>query len=111
MINTLNLKDFAVTDIGKIELVVPNNNTPQNPSEAECTIHINGKELEINGFTKNIVANSIKGMVKSIKTEKDVRKIDVEITDITGELIDAAITLKTNGHDVELNDFTQGILK
>ncbi len=111
VINTLNLKDFAVTDIGKIELVVPNNNTPQNPSEAECTIHINGKELEINGFTKNIVANSIKGMVKSIKTEKDVRKIDVEITDITGELIDAAITLKTNGHDVELNDFTQGILK
>lgn len=111
VINTLNLEDFGVKDIGKIELVIPNENQAQNPSGAECEILINDKNLEINGFTKNIVANSVKAMIKSIKTEPDVRKIDVEIADIENELIDAEITLKTNGHDVEINDFTQGILK
>jgi molybdopterin-guanine dinucleotide biosynthesis protein B len=50
-------------------------------------------------------------MVRSIKTEGDVKTVDVEITDISENLKDADITLKTNGNDVELNSFTQGILK
>ncbi len=50
-------------------------------------------------------------MIKSIKTEDNVKLIDIEITNISDELIDADITLKTNGHDVKINDFTQGILK
>lgn len=111
VINTLNLEDFGVRDIGKIEMVIPNENTSQEPSEAECEIFINDETLEINGFTKNIVANSIKGMVKSIKTEDNVKKIDIEISNIAKDLIDANIMLKTNNHPVEINDFTQGILK
>lgn len=112
IINTLNLEEFGVSDIGKIEIVIPNENTPQNPSNANCIIEINDENLEINAFTKNIVSNSINGMIKSIKTEKNVRKIDVEITDITDEnLTDSQISIKTNGHDVEINKFTQGILK
>ena len=50
-------------------------------------------------------------MVSSIKTEDDVRLIEAEITDIGENLENASIALKTNGHDVELNAFTQGILK
>lgn len=111
VINTLNLEDFGVSDIGKIELVIPNEKTPQNPTDAKCKININDKNLEINSFTKNIVANSIKGMINSIKTEDNVEKIDIEITDIENELINADITLKTNNHDVIINEFTQGILK
>ena len=111
VINTLNLKDYDVEEIGKIELLIPNRKTPQNPTDAECTIMINDNDLEINDFTKNIVSNSIKGMINSIKTEDNVRTIDIEISDITGDLADASISLKTNGHDVEINAFTQGILK
>ena len=111
VINTLNLDDYGVEDIGKIEMVIPNESTPQNPTDAKCRIWINSKDLEINAFTKNIVANSISAMIKSIKTEDNVKLIDMEINDIGNDLKDASITVKTNGNNVEINDFTQGILK
>ena len=51
-------------------------------------------------------------MVNAIKTEDDVKLIYVEIKNInSNDLRTADITLKTNNHDVEINDFTQGILK
>lgn len=109
--NTLNLEDFGVDDVGKIELLIPNDKLPQNPTDANCTILINDKPLGINAFTRNIVANSIKGMVKSLKTEENVKVIDIEISNIEEELIDADITFKTNNHNVELNQFSQGIMK
>lgn len=111
IINTLNLKDFGVEDIGKIEVVIPNQNTPQTPSHAKSTVYINNKILEINNFTNNIITNSIKAMIKSIKTEADVELIEIEITDIDENLENSQISLKTNSHNVEINKFTQGILK
>ena len=112
VINTLNLDDYGVEDIGKIELIVPGKKAPQNPIDAQCSILINDKNLEINEFTTKIVSNSIKAMVNSIKTEDNVKKIDVEISNINnGNLTDSDIVLKTNNHDVEINKFTQGILK
>ncbi|MDO5815307.1 MAG: molybdopterin-guanine dinucleotide biosynthesis protein B [Methanobrevibacter sp.] len=110
VINTLNLKEYDVEDIGKIELVIPGE-TPQKPTDAKCSISINDKPLEINEFTRTIVSNSIRGMVNSIKTEDNVKKIDIEISNIENDLSDADIILKTNSHDVEINDFTQRILK
>ena len=109
-INTLNLRDYDVEDIEKIELLIPGK-SPAKAMDAECTILINGKHLEINQFTRNIVSNSIRGMVNAIKTEDNVRTIDIEISGIGEDLTDADIGLKTNGHDVEINHFTQGILK
>lgn len=111
IINTLNLKDYNVTDIGKVEVIIPNENATRNPIKAQCSILINDKNLEINEFTTSIVSNSIKGMINAIKTEDNVKTIDVEISGIGEDMSDAEITLKTNSHDVELNAFTQGILK
>lgn len=112
VINTLNLEDYNVSEIGKIEVVIPNENSPKNPSDAQCSILINGNDLEINAFTKNIVSNSIKGMINAIKTEDNVKAIDIEITNIKDKKLEnATIDLKTNGHNVELNAFTQAILK
>ena len=111
VINTLNLKDYDVEDIGKVELMIPQGNGAKAPSEAQCIIKINDENLEINKFTETIVANSIKGMINSIKTEENIKIIDIEISNITNELVNADIELKTNNHDVELNDFTQGIMK
>ena len=111
-INTLNLTDYDVEKIGKIEFIVPKEELEQSPIKADCTVLINGKNLEINKFTANIVSNSVKAMVNSIKTEDAVKKIDVEITGILNRnLNESNITLKTNGNDVEINGFTQGILK
>jgi len=112
IINTLNLDEYNVDDIGKIELVIPNENAPKNAIDSKCSILINNDNLEINEFTKNIVSNSIKGMINAIKTEDDVKLIYVEIKNInSNDLRTADIALKTNNHDVEINDFTQGILK
>ena len=112
VVSTLNLGDFGVEDIGKIEVVIPNENSKHESSQANVEISINKKPLEINGFTRNIIANSIKAMIESIKTEENVERIDIEIYDIAGEdLTDCEIILKTNGNDVELNEFASGILK
>ena len=112
VISTLNLDDYDVENITNIELIVPQEEIPINPIDAECIILINGKPLEMNRFSKKIVSNSIKAMINSIKTEDNVKTIDVEITNIEdGQMKDAEITLKTNGNEVEINDFTSGILK
>ena len=51
-------------------------------------------------------------MINAIKTEDNVKLIDIEIKDIKDKKLENAhIILKTNGHDVEINEFTQGILK
>lgn len=111
VINTLNLKDYNVEDIQDIELIIPGK-SHLTPTDANCSIQINGKDLEINAFTKNIVSNSINGMIRSLKTESDVKTIEIVISNIEhDQLENASIELKTNSHDVEINEFTQGILK
>lgn len=111
VINTLNLKDYNVEDIQDIELIIPGK-SHLTPTDANCSIQINGKDLEINAFTKNIVSNSINGMIRSLKTESDVKTIEIIISNIENDQLEnASIELKTNNHSVEINEFTQGILK
>ncbi|WP_298500773.1 molybdopterin-guanine dinucleotide biosynthesis protein B [uncultured Methanobrevibacter sp.] len=112
IINTLNLDDYDVEKIGKIELVIPNNSTSQKNENHECSVLINKKSLYINKFTKNILSNSIKAMINSIKTEDNVKSIFIQISDINnGTLEKSKIILKTNAHDVMVNEFTSGIIK
>ena len=112
IISTLNLDDYGVEEVKKIELVIPNSQTTPHKIDKKTTILINDKNLMINKFTSDILANSINAMVNSLKTEDDVKTIDVEISNISGEnLEDAKITLKTNGNDVKINEFSSGILK
>ena len=111
VISTLNLDDYNVENIDKIELIIPSSKESKAIS-AKCTILINDERLEINQFTNTIISNSIKGMINSIKTEDNVKVIDIDISNIeNGILEDADITLKTNNHDVDINKFTQEILK
>lgn len=113
IIRTLNLDEYGVEHIGKIEVVIPEEDKAEKDAkDAQCRILINSENLEINEFASRIVSNSIRGMVNSIKTENDVKAIDIDISNIDdGNLENADITLKTNGNDVEINKFTQGILK
>ena len=48
VINTLNLEEYDVEKIGKIEVLIPNENAPQEPAGGKCKIQINDKDLEIN---------------------------------------------------------------
>ena len=111
VISTLNLDDYGVEDVKKIELIIPDSEKPEKVDK-KTTILINDRNLMINQFTNDIITNSINAMVKSLKTEDNVKTIDVEISDIHDEnLADACIVLKTNNKPVEINEFTSGILK
>ena len=111
VVSTLNLDDYNVENIGNIELLIPGESNIKK-SEGKTSILINDKPLEINNFTESIVTNSIKAMVGSLKTENNVKTIDIEISNIENcSVVDSDITLKTNDNDVEINKFSCGILK
>jgi molybdopterin-guanine dinucleotide biosynthesis protein B len=112
VINTLNLEEYNVEKIGKIELIIPEEDIHQNPISANCSVLINNKNLELNNFASKIVSNSIKAMINSIKTEDNVKTIDIDIANIEDDKLEnSQITVKTNNHDVEINEFTSRILK
>ena len=112
VINTLNLKDYGVDTIGNVELIIPDANSKQKPKECLTEIKINNSPLVINSFTNDIVTNSIKAMVNSLKTDGEVDKIEIIISDITpDDLSQSNINVKVNDGDLKINDFTQGILK
>ena len=112
VINTLNLKDFGVEDIGKIELIIPDAKSKQKPKECLTNIEINGKPLIINTFTNDIVTNAIKAMINTLKTKDEVRTIEIVISNVNPEdLSKSDIGVKTNDEDLKINEFTQGILK
>ena len=111
VISTLNLDDYGVEDVNKIELIIPNTQKSAK-IDKKTTILINDRNLMINQFTNDIITNSVNAMVNSLKTEDDIRTINIEISNIHDEdLNDAEITLKTNDNYVKINEFTRGILK
>ncbi|MBR6023952.1 MAG: molybdopterin-guanine dinucleotide biosynthesis protein B [Methanobrevibacter sp.] len=111
VISTLNLDEYGVEDINKIELVIPDTESTSK-IDKKTTILINDRNLMINKFTNDLITNSINAMVNSLKTEGNVEKIDIEISNIYNKsLNDANITLKTNDNPVDINKFTRGILK
>nr|WP_295160560.1 molybdopterin-guanine dinucleotide biosynthesis protein B [uncultured Methanobrevibacter sp.] len=112
VINTLNLKDFGVDSIGKVELIIPDAKSKQKPKECLTEIEINGQPLSINSFTNDIVTNSVKAMVNSLKTDGTVEKIEILISDVDpDDLSKSDIAVKINDSNLKINDFTQGILK
>lgn len=112
IIETLNIEDYGVHNIQNIELIIPNNENTVKVTNVKCRVTVNDNELNINKFVGEIVSNSIKGMINSIKTEGEVKKISIKIENIKKEDIENAdITLDINDNNVEINDFVQGILK
>ena len=112
VINTLNLKDFGVDTIGKVELIIPDADMKQKPKECLTEIEINGNPLIINSFTNDIITNSLKAMVNSLKTDNEVEKIEILISNVNpNDLTQSTITVNINDDNLEINDFTQGILK
>ena len=57
VINTLNLKDYGVEKIGKIELVIPENEDVKTLKKHDIEILINDTQLMINKFTGDILSN------------------------------------------------------
>ena len=111
VIGTLNLDDYDVENINKVELLIPDTKTTSK-IDKKTTILINDKNLMINKFTNDLITNSINAMVNSLKTEDNVKNIDIEISNIHNKnLNDANITLRTDNNPVDINKFTSGILK
>ena len=112
IIKTLNLKDYGVEEISKIELII-NNEKPTPASKIhKSKIHINRKKLKTNSFTENLIMTTVKGAVDSIKTDEKTGKIEVKITEIkNSNLKDATITLKINEKKLNINHYAGKILK
>ena len=111
VISTLNLDEYGVEDINKVELLIPDAQSMPKINK-KTSILINDKNLMINKFTNDLITNSINAMVNSLKTEDNVKNIDIEISNIFNrDLNDANICLKTNNKPVDINKFTSGILK
>lgn len=112
IISTLNLEEYGVEDIEKIELVINDNEEIPKPDYTSCTVTINKEEIEVGKFGKKLISNSVKAIINSIKTEGEIKIIGIEITDIeNNDVHDAEIIVKTNDKNVEINAFTQGIIK
>ena len=112
IISTLNLEEYGVEDIEKIELVINDNKEIPKSDFTSCTILINKEEIELKTNEKELVSNSIKAMINSIKTDGEIKTIGVEITDVNdNDVHDAEIIVKTNNKNVEINEFTRGIIK
>ena len=112
IISTLNLEEYGVEDIEKIELVINNNKETPKSDFTNCTILINKEKIEAKTREKELISNSIKAMINSIKTKGEIRTIDIEITGIEeNDVHDAEIIVKTNDKNVEINEFTRGIIK
>ncbi|WP_407416443.1 molybdopterin-guanine dinucleotide biosynthesis protein B [Methanobrevibacter sp.] len=112
IINTLNIEEYGVEDVEKIELLINNENPAEKSAKNNGEIFINKKPLDANQFVIDIISNSIKGIVNSLKTEENIEKITVEIKGIeNNELYNADIDLKINDEILEINKFTCGIIK
>lgn len=111
IINTLNISDYGVEDVEKIELLI-NNEKNMEKNDLKGKILINGKTLEANRFVIDIIANSVKGIVNSLKTEETIKAITVDIKGIeNNDLYNADIDLKINDKLLDINKFTCGIIK
>ena len=93
IISTLNLEEYDVEDIKKIELLINDNKEVPKQDFTNCTLLINKKNIELEADKKEIVSNSIKAMIND------------------NDVYDAEILVKTNGKNVEINEFTRGIIK
>ncbi len=51
----------------------------RNRSEGRATVFVDGKEVPLGGFVSNIIANTVGGMVLSLKEVGDPREIVVRI--------------------------------
>lgn len=112
IISTLNLEDYGVKDIEKIEVLINNNIEIPDSQYQKCNIEINNEEVEISKRENEIISNSVKAMINSIKTKGEIKTISVEVKDIeNNEVVNSSITLKTNANIVEINEFTRKIIK
>lgn len=95
IINSLNLKDYGVNKIGKVEVVIP--------ERYQSEILINDKILYLNDFTENLITNTVLSMIKSLKIPKEYRNAEININN-------DEVSLLVDQKDIELNRFSKNIL-
>lgn len=112
IVNTINTEDYGIEKTEKIEIIIDGKTGKNNNKVNKSKIYINQKELEINRFTEEIITNTIKGAVNSLKTEDNIEKINIKISGVENDnLTDAGINLKINNKALAINRFTSEILK
>jgi len=52
---------------------------PNQDAIAQVELEVNGQKVELNDFVRNIVTQTITGMVKSLRGIKEVNQVDLKI--------------------------------
>ena len=111
ILNTLDIEEYGATDMNKIELVIDNSDEKEKKIPKKCEIIINGERLEVKRLDAKLISNSVKSMVSSLKLEEEAEKIDLKISDISEDAVNAEVYLNVNDRPLEINEFVRGILK
>ena len=103
IIKTLNLTDYDINEINDIEVIIPNKST-LTPTKGNVNLEINDEKIELNQFTNKILTNSINAMINSLKTPKNIEKIEINLTH-------NSIDININKQTLEINKFTKNLLR
>lgn len=112
ILNTLDIEEYGVTDFDKIELLIDNKQENDRNLPNKASILINNEEINVKKLDLDIISNSVKSMVNSLKLNEEAKIIDLRIYDIEEyDLVDAEVDLNINNKPLFINEFVRGILK
>lgn len=112
ILNTLDIEEYGATDMDKIELLIDNKQKKDIKIPDNARILINNEEISIKKLDLDIISNSVKSMVNSLKLDEEAKIIDLRIYDISEHgLVDAEVDLRINDKLLFINEFVRGILK
>lgn len=112
ILNTLDIEEYGATDMDKIELLIDNKANNEKKLPTNAYILINNEEINVKRRDLNIISNSVKSIVNSLKLDEDAENIDLRITNIFDyNLINAEVEININEKPLFINEFVKGILK
>lgn len=112
ILNTLDIEEYGATDMDKIELLIDNKAKNEKKLPTNAYILINNEEINVKRRDLNIISNSVKSIVNSLKLDEDAENIDLRITNIFDyNLINAEVEININEKPLFINEFVKGILK
>lgn len=106
MIKALNLKQFGISEIENVQLLIQENADKEiNSENKQIKLLLNNINIGLNEFTQTFMINTIFSMINSLKMDQD------EISSLNLKISEEANSLTVNDENIEINEFVKKILK
>ena len=106
MIKALNLKQFGISEIENVQLLIQENADKEiNGEDKQIKLLLNNINIGLNEFTQTFMINTVFSMISSLKINQD------EINSLNLKISEEANSLTVNDEKVEINEFVKKILK